>query len=105
MVSLKFRNETEKIKSLMVGRSDLFIASLKVELSHVENRMKDHIDQHFKVVRKEIQADFATMSSHLQKQDDALSDVKALVSETLVVAIEQRSLHKIDHWNRNISCA
>ena len=102
---MKFRNETEKIKSLMVGRSDLFIASLKVELSHVENRMKDHIDQHFKVVRKEIQGDFATMSSHLQKQDDALSDVKALVSETLGVALEQRSLHKIDHWYRNISCA
>ena len=92
MVSLKFRNETDKIKSLMIGRSDLFIASLKVELIHVETRMKGHIDQHFKVVQKEVQANFAAMSSHLQMQDDTLSDVKALVSETLGVALEQRSL-------------
>ena len=92
------RKETAEIKELMVGRSETFVESLTLELNKVETELKDHIDKHFTQVQKDVKTTFAAISTQLQKQDDALSDIKALVVETLGVALEQRFNKKIIVW-------
>merc|ERR1712126_349687 len=93
------KKETESIKQHMDGRSEKFVASLAVELNQVENNLRKEIDLHFQRVQEDIQNNFDAMSNELKKHDDALQDIKALVAETLGVALEQRYLDGIEKVN------